>query len=387
MTDEKNKNDIKKVQMPNPDKLLVSSSPHLHSTGDIRKIMMLVILALLPACTVGVFYFGLPALKVLLICSVSCVFFEYICGRLMGRPNCWKDGSALLTGILLGMILSAGIPWWVCVIGSFIAIVLAKQIYGGIGYNPFNPALVARIALTLGFPTLMTKWVPTRIMDKSKFLFDSSKISESQISAIKSGGDLSFANSVIDGVSCATPLGEVANSRELGTATERLFGTITDYQNLWDYAIGDQGGCLGETCAIALLLGGLFLIFMKIIRWQIPVSYIGTVAVFSTFIHLFSETAPAIPGAAFQLLTGGLFIGAFFMATDMVSSPMTTRGAWIFGIGCGIVTCVIRDWASYPEGVMFAIVFMNAFTPLIDRYTRKKPFGFRPPEQKKGALK
>ena len=274
----------------------------------------------------------------------------------------------------MGMLLSAGMPWWVCVIGTFIAIVLGKQVYGGIGYNPFNPACVGRIALIIGFPQLMTSWIPTRFMDKSHFIFDKAVLSESQIEAIKQLPHLPFFNSVIDGVTCATPLNMVKIPKSLGTATEQLMGSMADWHSVWNYAIGNIGGCIGETSAIALIIGGVFLIAMKIIKWQVPVAYIGTVAIFSTIVHL-TQASPALPGAMFQVLTGGLLIGAFFMATDMVTTPMSIKGGVIFGIGCGIITCVIRDWGGYPEGVMFAIVLMNACTPLIDRWTTTRPFG------------
>lgn len=364
------------IKLPDPSKLVVSSSPHLHDGASVRKIMWYVILALMPSCIMGVYYFGFAGLKVLLVCVISALVFEYIFARIMGRKNDWKDGSAIITGLLMGMLLSAGMPWWVCVIGTFIAIVFGKQVYGGIGFNPFNPACVGRIALIIAFPKMMTTWVPTRFMDKTQFIFDNSILSPSQIDAIKQMPHLPFFNSVIDGVTCATPLGAVQTQFKLGTVTSQFIGTISDWHNLLQYSIGNIGGCIGETSAIALIIGGLFLIFMKIIKWQVPVAYIGTVAIFGTIVN-FSQAPPAIPGALYQVLTGGLLIGAFFMATDMVTTPMTWKGGVIFGIGCGIITCVIRNWGGYPEGVMFAIVLMNALTPLIDRVTSNKPFGTR----------
>lgn len=364
----------KKIKLPDTNKLVVSSSPHLHDNSSINKIMWMVVLALLPSCIMGIYYFGFAALRVLTICVVSAVFFEYICNKLLRKQHTWKDGSPIITGLLIGMLLSAGMPWWICILGTFMAIVFGKMIYGGLGYNPFNPALVGRIALTIAFPKMMTTWVPTRFMDKSKFVFDKSVLSQSQIEHIKSLPQLPFFNSVMDGVTTATPLNKVKMERSLGTATEKFMGNMTDWTHLWNYASGNIGGCIGETSAIALLIGAVFLISIKIIKWQIPVSYIGTVAIFATLTHLF-QSSPAIPGAMYQILTGGLLIGAFFMATDMVTTPMTIKGGIIFGIGCGIITCVIRNWGGYPEGVMFAIVLMNAFTPLIDRATTNRPFG------------
>lgn len=362
------------VKLPDTSKLIISSSPHLHDGSSVRKIMYLVVLALLPSCIMGVYYFGFAAVKVLLVCVVSSLFFEFILCKLLGRKNDWKDGSAIITGLLMGMLLSAGMPWWVCIIGTFIAIVFGKQVYGGIGYNPFNPACVGRIALIIGFPKLMTSWVPTRFMDKSQFIFDKAVLSDAQIESIKSLPSLPFLNSVIDGVSSATPLNMVKMSKSLGTATEQFMGTMSDWNSLWNYAIGNLGGCIGETSAIALIIGGLFLIYLKLIKWQVPVAYLGTVAIFSTIVH-YTQSSPALPGAMYQMLTGGLLIGALFMATDMVTTPMTWKGGVIFGVGCGVITSVIRDWGGYPEGVMFAIVLMNAFTPLIDRWTANKPFG------------
>lgn len=375
------------IRLPDPNQLMVSASPHVHGGESIRKIMFLVVLALLPACFMGVYFFGVDAIRVLAICVVSCVVLDGVCGRILGRPDAWKDGSAVVTGLLLGMILCSNTPWWVCVIGSIIAIVLAKQLFGGLGYNPFNPAIVARIALILGFPKILTTWVPTRFMTEQVAhaadkggnpLFFSAQIIETMKEKQIYGKVLPFFDSVIDGVTCATPLGEVSVSEELGDATVSKFHQLATWDNIWDYAIGNVGGCIGETSAIALLIGGLFLLSMRIIRWQVPVAYIGTVAIFGALVHFFMGH-PAIPGAMFQIVTGGLFIGAFFMATDMVTTPMTGRGCFVFGVGCGVITCVIRDWCAYPEGVMFSILLMNALTPLIDRYTGKKPFGYRPP--------
>jgi electron transport complex protein RnfD len=303
---------------------------------------------------------------------------EAVIGRMLGRPDAWKDGSALVTGLLLGMCLSAGTPWWVCLIGCFLAIVVAKQIYGGLGFNPFNPALVARIGLIIGFPKILTTWVPTRMMDKTRFEFAAALPAE-QVDAIRESGTLPFLHPVPDGVTCATPLGDLKTAVEMNRVSE-VFSTLSTPENLWDYALGNLGGCIGETSAIALLCGGILLIALKIIKWQIPVAYIGTVAILSALVHHFRWHHSVLPAVAFQLLVGGLFLGAFFMATDMVTSPMTNRGCLIFGVGCGIITCVIRDWGSYPEGVMFSIVIMNALTPLIDRFTTGKPFGFRPPK-------
>lgn len=320
------------VKMPDPACFVVSNSPHTHDNQNINKIMFTVILAMLPACLAGIWFFGFAALKVLLLCTVSCVAIEEGWNKLVKRPSTWRDGSAILTGILLGMNLNAGVPWWVCIIGGVLAIILGKQLFGGLGYNPFNPALVARVGLLIGFPAIMTTWNATRSM----------------------GPDV---------ITTATPLGLPA----VDTSITNLF-------------TGNVGGCLGETSAIALLIGGAILLLFKLIKWQVPVMYIGTVVVITGVAHLISPDTTYSP--LFHVLSGGLLLGAFFMATDMVTSPMTKKGALIFGLGCGIMTSAIRLWGSYPEGVSFSILFMNALTPLIDRVSMTKPFGYIAPEKK-----
>ncbi len=314
------------IMMPDMTKVLVSPGPHIHTKETVPKIMFTVVLAMLPACLAGVWFFGLSALMVLVLCTVSCVVFEEGWNKLIKRAPTWKDGSAVLTGILLGMNLNAGVPWWVCILGGFLAIILGKQLYGGLGYNPFNPALVARVGLLIGLPEIMTTWNATRAM----------------------GADV---------VTTATPLGMAPGAVEV---KEMLIGNI--------------GGCLGETSAVALLIGGAILIAFKLIKWQLPLTYIGTVFVITGIAHAVNPAQYHSP--VVHILTGGLLLGAFFMATDMVTSPMTQKGAWIFGLGCGIMTSLIRLWGSYPEGVSFSILFMNALTPIIDRMTIKKPFGY-----------
>lgn len=365
------------IMMPDVNALVISSSPHFHDRRSVGRIMLTVILSLMPGCIAGVYFFGMDALRVLFFCVAFCVGIEMLWCCFAGKPlDTWKDGSAAVTGILLGMNLSAAVPWWICLIGSFIGICLGKQVYGGLGHNPFNPALVARVALLIGFPKLMTTWVPTRFMGENKFY--ESAIAINKELAEKSGITLEsikshsvpFFTSMYDGITCATPLGMVKTA-DASASNPALY---------MDYFLGNVGGCLGETSALALLAGGIFLICMKLIKWQTPVAYIGTVFVFTAIVH---KMNPAVtPDASFHILTGGLFLGAFFMATDMVTSPITGKGAFIFGMGCGIVTCLIRIWGSYPEGVSFAILFMNAWVPLIDRFTALKPFGFR--KRKKG---
>ncbi len=317
------------IRLPNTEKLIVSSSPHIHQRDDVQRIMLTVIIALLPACAMGVYYFGWPAVRVLAWTTIACVAFDFLFAKLFKRPSPVADLSAVVTGILLGMNLSVFVPWWGCVLGALLAVGLAKQLYGGLGYNPFNPALVGRVGLLIAFPQIMTTWVPPRTLE-------------------------------VMAETTATPLGQWQTN-----------GIIS--KDYFSFFIGEMPGCVGETSAAALILGGLLLVYKGYIRWQIPTAYIGSVAVFTWIVHLFHpETAPT---PLFHILTGGLMLGAIYMATDMVTSPMNKRGFWIFGIGCGLMTCIIRIWGSYPEGVSFAILFMNALVPLIDRFTAKKPFG------------
>ncbi|WP_372794885.1 RnfABCDGE type electron transport complex subunit D [Pontiella sp.] len=319
------------IQLPDPAKLVVSNSPHMRDKPTIDRIMFTVVLAMAPACIAALLFFGLAALKVLVISTVSCVLAEEAWNKMMKRAPTWKDGSAILSGILLGMNFNAGAPWWICVIGGFLAMILGKQLYGGLGYNPFNPVLVARVGLLIGFPGIMTTW------DKPEL------------------GTL-----LIDGVTAATPLGLAPGE------------TV-----LQDMMLGNVGGCLGETSALALLIGGAILIWKKLIKWEVPLAFIGTVFIITGAMHLVNPELYHSPFV--HVLSGGLLLGAFFMATDMVTSPMTHKGAWFFGLGCGLITSLIRLFGSYPEGVSFAILFMNALTPLIDRGTIRKPFGYVAP--------
>lgn len=321
------------------EQVYLSSSPHIHSGETTEKVMRAVIYSLLPACAVAVYFFGLPALRVLLLCTIGCVVTEVICNRCFGKKVSIADGSAALTGILLALNMPSTSPWWLALLGAVIAIVIGKQVYGGLGYNPFNPALVARVVLLISFPVQMTSWViPTPL------------------------------GSRIDAVTTATPLGEWKTAVML---TGKLPENITIGMD--SYFIGNMSGCIGEVSALALLLGAAYLFWKKIITWQVPVSFIGTVVILGGVFWLADPTR--YPNPLFHLLTGGLVLGAFFMATDMVTSPVTTKGMLIFGFGCGLVTVLIRLFGGYPEGVSFAILLMNAATPLIDRFTRPRVFG------------
>ena len=324
------------IHMPDTSRLMVSNSPHIRGKQTISKVMVQVLIALLPACIAAVWFFGLHALRVMALCTLGSIAVEILWNVAAKRPiDSWKDGSAALTGLLLAMNLSAGAPWWICILGCLLAIGLGKQIFGGLGFNPFNPALVARVGLLIGFPQLMTSWV------------------------VPSPGNLTAC----DALTGATPL--AASGSELAS--------------LSDLFVGNVSGCLGETSALALLIGGIFLLSRKLIKWEVPAAFIGSVALISGLVNYFYPDIT--PPALYHVLGGGLMIGAFFMATDMVTSPMTRKGAAIFGLGCGIITSVIRIWGSYPEGVSFSILFMNALTPLIDRYTIGKPFGYVAPKK------
>ena len=320
-------------------KFIISAAPHVHSGADIKTVMRDVILALAPALLIGIWFFGFDAFRVLVLAVAGCVGFELLMNRLLGRQATIKDLSAALTGILLAMNLPSSSPWWMVIAGSGAAIILGKAIYGGLGYNPFNPALVARVFLLISFPVQMTRWVVPQ--------------------GITTG---------MDATTGATPLGAAKEAAALGTPLNAagLPGNL-------DLLIGNVAGSFGEVSAIALLLGGAYLLYRGIIRWQIPVGFIGSVVLITGLAHLIQPERYLNP--LVHVLAGGLIIGAFFMATDMVTSPVTRKGMLIFGIGCGVLTSVIRLWGGYPEGVSFAILLMNAVTPLIDRYTKPKVFG------------
>lgn len=309
-----------------------------------QKIMLNVCIALLPACAAGTWIFGLRAALVLLTCAVSCVMFEYLTRIIMKKEQTISDLSAVVTGLLLGMNLPSTIPLWICMVGSFIAIVIVKQLFGGLGQNFANPAIVARIVLMLSCGSAMTNWVRP---------FNYNLL----------GGDT---------ITEATPL-----AREWfeysANGVSQLIAPYTPSEMLF----GASGGCLGETCSIALIFGGLYLMLRKIISPAAPLSFIAVVWL-STLIYTGSFDI-----AGYQVFAGGLLLGAFFMATDYATTPITTKGKIIFGIGCGLITFLIRQFGAFPEGVSFSILLMNILTPYIDRLTATKPLGARLPEKKK----
>ena len=321
---------------------ILSSSPHIHGGESIPRIMYSVVVALIPAMLMGVYLFGLQALAIILLSVVAGMATEAGAQRMMGRKVTIADGSAMVTGILLALNLPPTVPWWLVVVGSTIAIVIGKQIYGGLGYNPFNPALVARVILLISFPVQMTNWVkPSPLFSRA-----------------------------IDVVTTATPLGEMKTHLLVKNSLEGF--TMGE---LWNPFIGNIGGCIGETSVIALLIGAGFLLYRGYITWHIPVTFVGAVIILSGLFWLIDPDRYMNP--LFHLLTGGLMLGAFYMATDMITSPVTYRGMMVFGMGCGVITIVIRLFGGYPEGVSYSILLMNAATPLIDRYTRPTTFGWK----------
>jgi len=330
--------------------LIVSVSPHIKSGETVSRIMWTVSAALLPALAGGVYFFGLGALYVTALCIVSCMAFEVIVKKMMDKEATLSDGSAFLTGLLLGMNLPPSAPWYVPVIGSMVAVAITKQLFGGLGFNVFNPALVGRAFVLITWPRAMTTWwVP------------------------QTGGKSFTA----DAVTTATPLGIM---KEEGAAKLLAhFGdSATMYKSLF---LGHVAGSLGETSVLLLLIGAAVLLIKRYITWHIPVTYIVTVAIVAwIFGGKDPETHKLIFFAGdplFHVLSGGLILGAFFMATDYVTVPSVRSGQIIFGIGCGVITMLIRLKGGFPEGVMFAILLMNCFTPLIDRKMRSKTFGLR----------
>ena len=327
---------------------IVAPAPHNKGKQSVPRIMYTVIAALLPALIVSLMLFGTKAMVTILVAVFAAMVAEYVCNKIMKTGLTIDDGSAILTGILLAMTLPPTFPIAGTALGAVVAIVFGKQVFGGLGANIFNPALLGRAFLQASFPVKITTWtLPAFASAGSHFEIATSK--------------------AVDTVTGATPLG-LMKFEGIGTHLKPLL-------------LGNVGGCIGETSAIALLVGGLILIILRYVDWRIPLSYIGTVFVFSGVLWLIN---PEIyPNPLFMVFSGGLILGAFFMATDMVTSPITPLGTWIYGIGMGIVLVVIRVWGGLPEGVMYSILFMNGLVPLLNRWTRPKYFGEIQEEKKK----
>ena len=321
-------------------KLVISLSPHVHGGDSVKKNMYGVLIALIPAFLVSLYFFGLGALIVIATSVAACLFFEWAIGKfLLKKENTTIcDGSAMVTGVLLAFNLPSNLPIWIIIIGALFAIGVGKMSFGGLGCNPFNPALAGRVFLLLSFPVQMTSWPVV--------------------------GQLA---SYTDATTTATPLNlmkQVAGGN---------MDALKELPSSLDLLIGNNGGCLGEVSALALLLGLAYMLWKRIITWHIPVSILATVFVFSGIMHLVNPEQYVCP--VIQLFTGGLMLGSIFMATDYVPSPMSKKGMLIYGVCIGLLTVIIRLFGAYPEGMSFAILIMNAFTPLINTYCKPKRFG------------
>lgn len=310
------------MEMP---KLTLSSSPHIQTNENVTTVMRDVIIALLPATIAAIYYFRFGAIVNILVAVLGAVSAEYLIQKLMKKPITIKDYSAAVTGLLLAFNVPSTLPWWMTLIGSVFAIAVVKQLFGGLGHNFMNPALAARAVLLASWPVEMTSWVTTGA----------------------------------DAVATATPLA-VIKGAEAGATSASMF----------DLLIGNVGGCIGETSAILLIIGGIYLIYRGVITYVIPTYYIGTVAVLTFIFSGFD-----ISMLSYNILAGGLILGAFFMATDYTTSPVSKKGQIIYAIGCGLLTAVIRYYGGYPEGVSYSILLMNVATPLIDKYISPRVFG------------
>ncbi len=321
-------------------KLIVSLSPHEKGRDSVKSIMYGVIFSLIPAFIASIYFFGLDALIVTLTAIVTCLVVEYLIQKcLLKGPITVFDGSAIITGLLLAFNLPSSIPLWMVIAGSIVAIGVGKMSFGGLGKNPFNPALVGRVFMLISFPVAMTTWPANRL-------------------------------TLPDGYTGATPLSIAKEAIKNGEPVSQIIAKVGTSLN---HFVGNMEGCIGEVSALFLILGGLYMLYRGIITWHIPVFIFLTVFVFSGTLHWINPDKYLSP--EFHLLTGGLVLGAIYMATDMVTSPMTTSGMILFAIGIGVLTMIIRIWGAYPEGVSFAILIMNAFVPLINKNMKPKRFG------------
>ena len=328
-------------------KLIATSSPHIRGNETTRSIMLDVIIAMVPAIAFGVYNFGLRALTLTAVSVIGCVFFEWLYRFLMKKPQSIGDLSAVVTGMLLAMTCPVDLPYWTILIGDFFAIILIKQLFGGIGKNFINPALGGRAMLVASYAGMMTRWVDP------------------------AGVKAPIIGAGVDVVTAATPLAYMKT------------GEVVPY-SVGEVFIGTIGGSMGEVSALCLLIGGLYLVWRKVINIQIPAAYIGTVAVLSL---LFPKSGSGLEWMLYSIFGGGVFLGAFFMATDYATSPVTKKGQVIFGIGCGLITVLIRYFGSYNEGVCYSIMIMNLLVALIDKYTKPSRFGVVKSEKKEAAAK
>ena len=326
------------------DKIIISGSPHIQTERTIKTEMYHVIIALIPATLLSFFVFGISAVLITVLAIASCVLFEYgIQKYILKVPTTINDGSAVLTGLLLALNVPAGFPVWMLLLGSLVAIGIAKLSFGGLGYNIFNPALVARVFLLISFPVQMTMW-PNPFENRLK---------------------------IVDATTGATPLGYLKEAlRDESVKISDLVDKLPEYKEMF---LGLIGGSIGEISVLALLIGGIYLLWKKVITWHIPISMLVTITLFSGIMWGINPDRYADP--VFHLITGGIMLGAFYMATDLVTSPMSNNGKLIFGFGIGMLTMLIRYFGAYPEGVSFAILIMNAFVPLLDKYVKQRKFG------------
>jgi electron transport complex protein RnfD len=350
---------------PRPARLLVTASPHLRSPVNTRMLMWAVVIAMLPALGGSIYFFGVKALWVILLSTASAVGFDVLGQLMFGRKPTPLDGSAAITGILLAFNLPPNVPWWLPIVGSAFAVIVCKQMFGGLGHNFINPALGARAFLMVSWPTHMTTlWLKPA-------------------GQTVSGLDPATFSRCTDAITSATPLNVLKNGAKLvqeGCDPRLLWDQIQSWPVLKKLFVGTVGGSLGETSALLLLVGGVFLLVTRVIDWRIPLSYLATVLVLALVLP--GHKAGPLQYGLFHLLSGGLILGAFFMATDYVTSPLTGKGRLIFGIGCGVLTVLIRLWGGYPEGVCYSILLMNVAAPLIDRFTRPRLFGARKEKKK-----
>ncbi len=323
--------------------ITISGSPHIHTDKNVKKIMWGVIIAMIPAMLHSFYYFGIGAIIITSTAILSCLFFEYFIQKyLLKGELSITDGSAIITGILLAFNVPSNLPWWEIVIGSLVAIGVAKMTFGGLGKNIFNPALVGRVFLLISFPVDMTSWPIISPLNTK----------------------------IVDVITGPTSLGIIKEGLMKGDKISELMNKIPSY---FDMFSGNIGGSMGEISALALIVGGLYMIFKKIITWHIPISFIFTTFIFTGILWKINPENYANP--LFHILSGGLLLGAIFMATDLVTCPMTLKGQLVFGFGCGILTVLIRIWGAYPEGVSFAILLMNVVTPIINKTFKPKRFG------------
>lgn len=325
--------------------LHISGSPHVHDKDSVKKIMYWVVIAMLPAMFVSFYMFGYGAITIMLTSIISCLLIEFLIQKFILKvPVTVSDGSALVTGILLAFNVPSNLPLIIVFIGAIVSIGIGKMTFGGLGKNIFNPALVGRVVLLISFPVQMTSWPKP----------------------------IESARQLTDAITGPTPLAIMKEGLAKGESVSHIL-SANGMENYLNFATGQMGGSIGEISAIAILLGALIMLFRKIITWHIPVAYLGSAAIFSGI--LWAVNPDAFVDPIFHILTGGMMLGVFFMATDMVTSPMSSLGQIVFGVGCGVLTILIRVFGAYPEGVSFAILIMNAFVPLINNAFKPKRFG------------